>query len=174
MFFGKQERFAIECEIYARGGSGQVLATMCFYAGGHRIGDKEQGTVLYGPASFFDLFLNIPTPRKLPGQETKSDTELLADAESILYGDRTLSQEESAALTSLYEPCTLCPTGGESFDGEFVLLLEEGQGERLVWRDYETKQTVCLKLEKGECEAILTEFVTWASAEISATGGFPD
>ena len=162
MFFGTHERFGVECSIYARTGSGTVLATMCLWAGGHRLGDHEQGMVLYTASSFFDCFLTMPTPRQLPGQDTKSDAELLDDTKTLLWGDGLLPLDVYTALTPIYEACVLCPGAGSTFDGELAVLLEYEQQARFVWREYPTRIIRHVALERGECQAVLQEFVTWA------------
>ena len=162
MFFGTHERFGVECSIYARTGSGTVLATMCLWAGGHRLGDHEQGMVLYTASSFFDRFLTMSTPRQLPGQDTKSDARLLKETHSVLGGDGPLTLDEYIAPTPEYDVCVVCPGGGSTFDGELAVLLEYEQQARFVWREYPTRIIRHVALERGECQAVLQEFVTWA------------
>jgi hypothetical protein len=164
--FGARERFAIQVEVLERTDT-SVFGTIWLWIDGVRLGDPEQVVVLNVPADFLGRFLETSGQRRDVELAAETPERVLDVVTGSLFEGPERTLREIREAERRYGKLVLCPGGGESFDGELAVVLEDGAGTRVVFRDYETATTREIRLGPEELESIIRAFLDWFDASAS-------
>jgi hypothetical protein len=177
MIFGLPTRFAIECEIdptITHAVLGKVFGSIVIWAGGKRLGERDVTVMLTLAGDFFADSLRFQGQRRDEALDGKKATEVWTTSYGAAYGEGGASVEECLELGRRYRKFFICPGGSEAFDGEFAVLLEQPNGARFIWRDFEDKQIREVLLEPGEYESVVRAFLAWFTLETGYRPAVPE
>jgi hypothetical protein len=158
---GAKARFAVQGELPAER-QAYAFGRICLWAGGFRIGDYEQTVIVTVPAEYFRQTLRERGNRHDPALDGRSAEEVLRVVHDALFGDpgdapmRTLVERRKR-----FAKFCICPNGSEAFDGDQMVLLEQQENARLIWRGHDETATQEIGLALGEYEGTIQSFLAW-------------
>jgi len=164
MIFGSPEHFALEAEALEPAGDA-VVAHICLWADGLRIGDYAQPVLLRPIADLFrkstrrrDRDIDAELSGLAPEQIlTAIKAALFDEGENELPIDDTMRRRWER-----YRQLLICPNGCEAFDGELAVLVHHEDGESFIWEDFRDKRVHERRLAPGDYERVITMFLAWA------------
>ncbi len=162
MILGEKSRFAIEWLIDETNTDSRYnFGSICLWIADRQIGELQETVILSMPWSGFQGFLQFQGQRCEPSLESRDGEDVLRIVvEALDGGEHDRDWEEISALSRRYHRFCLLPAiGCEAFDGEWVVLIECADYERVICKQYGTNEIFEIRLETGEAETVMRTFV---------------
>jgi hypothetical protein len=183
--FGDRWRFGIECEVQEGDvdpwGSRGPFGSFWFWAGGQIVGNADRAEQLIHAFRSVDLVRNSSGNRRasdVPGASCLDKFDFIiwvrfgedAEFDAGRWGNREIAELRGLDLTRF----EIIPRGESPFhDGWEAVLLEDGERETFVWREWrgELGHSHELSLPLGEFSRVLTLAGDWFRRLPSNTAG---
>lgn len=134
---------------------------------GSRVGDYDQVTMLTSPVGFLRDFQQRKGFRRRLELEGRSAPEVVNYVYGLLFQESDGSVADAYKDWMRYCDVLLLPNGGEAFDGELAILLEEETDYRLIWRPFSDRMIRETHLPAGEFDRVISSFLNWAGSVAS-------
>lgn len=170
--FGTIDRLAFDIDVEPDGSRLGVAFLRC-WAGGVALGATDRTELLATFLTSLARFITaVPTaPPELAG---RSPPEIFAAVHGLLNDPDPGRPDFPWDRSALVQRLVLLPDNTAPFDGEWVLLLREPAGDRLIVRRFEDPVVREVMLDAGEVDAVARAVLqhpwrdVWAGAEASA------
>jgi hypothetical protein len=163
MLFGTRLRFGLECSFDKTIELKYSFGNICLWALGRSIGQRDQTVILDVFAEYIRRWITADKPEQTDFREETPET-ILSSIEQCLYTS-TQPNPELIVFEKKLRRYVLCPGGGESFDGEFAVVLPIGENYRFIWRDYSDHLIRELLLSRSEFDQVIVDFLEWFTEE---------
>lgn len=171
VLFGSQNTFGIESEynssvLHPTGFFGYI----CFWIGNHPIGDFQEFVMLDIPALHMKDTLRFEGQRRDSTINNQQAEVILETVYKALWGNYDFENEDFQQLKNRFQRFSICPGGGEAFDGIQCVLVDEDESERMIWRwigPPQENQPLSevppqeIRLQKGHYEKVVRHFLDW-------------
>lgn len=168
MFFGSPNTFGIECEydlsfFHPTSFFGHIR----FWIGSHPVGDFQEFVMLDIPAIHLKDTLRFEGQRRDPTIDNQQAEVILEIISKVLWGNDDFENEDFQQLKNRFHRFSICPNGGEAFDGIQCVLVDENESERMIWKwtgpPHENQPLIEqeIRLKKGQYEDVVRNFLEW-------------
>ena len=135
MLFGSKQRFAIEADVCYFTDYGVPIGPTCLWIVGTRIGDPSSTEPLGVCVSGFETAIEDTGTRVDATFNVMPKEQVVWFLWNAIFGRNERSLEEEEDLAGKYNKFILCPYLGESFDDDFVVIVDVSSKIRVIWQD---------------------------------------
>jgi Immunity protein 42 len=166
MIFGSDTLFGIEVDLEKsnKQNSSGAFGKIRLWLYGQQIGDYSVVVHMSVPVRWFWQtlgFRGTRTDLALAGMPADVAIQFL---ESRLFQSSGSIEEADVAVAEFSRYC-ICPNNCESFDGEWLGLIELAGKDRAIWRGFESGIVGEVELPIGYYDEIVKELVDWFQSE---------
>lgn len=159
---GNPDSFAIECEVINVKDKDWVFGHFRFWLQGIAVGDWDDSVSLAACANWLQEFVDVPMDRYEPGLLSLPKSEVF----DLLLDSVTWDGQEYKPYINIYGRFHIDHLGMSAFNRYDILLVEDQERQRVLWRQGEDPTIHEAYFPAGEIQKVAKVFVEWFRNQI--------
>jgi len=160
---GNLALFAIECEVFIPTDPDWIFGHFRFWLGGIAVGNWSDTTSLIGCINWLQEFTETPVNRYEPGLLSIPKEEIF----HLLCDNVKWEHGEYQPYADTYGRFHINHLGMSAFDQYDILLVENQEQQRILWRKQENSTIYDVRLPANEMQKVAKLFLDWFMKDIT-------